>query len=227
MKSKCIPLWLLRDVPSLLAVMATFWPLVIYVIFHGCRAVPGQHFPQAFFDRFGELLANAESKLNHALWRRAYRLCGWDPRGLACAEITAPTTWAEISPRHLGYLDAFETMDAIARAYAEQLRARHNIPRPVTPHAAPSSLADRRGRWRAAYSRRDGGGMPHRVPTHARGPPHPTQLHARGPPQPPQRHPNHTRESTRFRGRIAMSERHRAHPRLLWTIRANSPSSGP
>jgi hypothetical protein len=41
------------------------------------------------------------------------------------------------------------------------------------PLAAPtvSSTADRRGRWRAASSRRDGGGFSQRAPTHARGPP--------------------------------------------------------
>jgi hypothetical protein len=43
------------------------------------------------------------------------------------------------------------------------------------PLAAPtvSSTADRRGRWRAASSRRVGGGIPQRAPTHARGPPRP------------------------------------------------------
>ena len=42
MKRRGLPLWLLRDVPALLGVMISFWPLMIMVISTGRRAMLGR-----------------------------------------------------------------------------------------------------------------------------------------------------------------------------------------
>ena len=171
MKSRRFPLWLLRDMSCLIAVMASFWPLMIFAIVHGGRAMSGIRPTQQTCDRLAQLLAKAKSTLNHALWRQAYRLCGWDPRAVVYADIAAPTCWAETSPRYLSYFDAFQDMEALARAYADQLRARHNLPASCHPARRRFPPSPTGGGGGARVFARDGGGMPHRVPAHARGPP--------------------------------------------------------
>ncbi len=61
MKRRSLPLWLLRDVPALLGVMFSFWPLMILVIHSGFAAMRGKKVPKSVFDAIPILLAHAEA----------------------------------------------------------------------------------------------------------------------------------------------------------------------
>ena len=137
MKRRSLPLWLLRDLPALLGVMFSFWPLMILVIRSGFAAMRGKRVPKSVFDAIPILLAHAEARLDFALRRQAYRRANMN-------------------------------LEAIVRAYVEHLRQQYGISQreatsasaraPVrAPLATPtkSSLADRRGRWRATSSSRE------------------------------------------------------------------------
>ncbi len=177
-----MPLWLLRDVPALLGVMFSFWPLMILVIRSGFAAMRGKKVPKSVFDAIPILLAHAEARLDFAFWREAYRRLGWSHRLVMFSAFAPPNTWAETEQRFEAYRRANMNLEATVCAYVEHLRQRYGISEreaanaasaraPVrTPLATPtkSSLAVRRGRWIAASSRRDGGGC---VRTCARGPP--------------------------------------------------------
>ena len=182
MKRRSLPLWLLRDVPALLGVMFSFWPLMILMIRSGFAAMRGKKVPKSVFDAIPILLAHAEARLDFALWREAYRRLGWSHRLVTFSAFAPPNTWAETEPRFEAYRRANMNLETTVRAYVEHLRAQYSISQreaafaaseraPVrTPLATPtkSSLAVRRERWIAAPSRRDGGGC---VRTCARGPP--------------------------------------------------------
>ncbi len=181
MKRRSLPLWLLRDVPALLGVMFSFWPLMILVIRSGFAAMRGQKVPKSVFDAIPILLAHAEARLDFALWREAYRRLGWSHRLVTFSAFAPPADWLETEQRFEAYRRANMNLEAIVRAYVEHLRAQYGISQreaafasayaPVrAPLATPtkSSLAVRRGRWIATSSSRDGGGC---VRTCARGPP--------------------------------------------------------
>ncbi len=187
MKRRSLPLWLLRDVPALLGVMFSFWPLMILVIRSGFAAMRGKKVPKSVFDAIPILLAHAEARLDFALWREAYRRLGWSHRLVMFSAFAPPADWLETEQRFEAYRRANMNLETTVRAYVEHLRAQYGISQreaafaasaraPVrTPLATPtkSSLAVRRWGQRvaltiAAPSRRDGGGC---VRTCARGPP--------------------------------------------------------
>ena len=95
MKSRGLPLWLLRDVPALLGVMISFWPLMILVIRNGLAAMRGKPIPKSAFEKLPHLLAHAESWLDFAILREAFRRLGWNPQLVRFALHASPETWPE------------------------------------------------------------------------------------------------------------------------------------
>ena len=203
MKRRSFPLWLLRDVPALLGLLASFWALIIFAMASGGRAMRGDRSTR---DQIALMLAHAELKLDYALWRQAYRRLGWNPRAVGLDIIAPATLWSDTLARIRAYATAFANMNRVVDAYVEDLRERYSISerdarnsscphrhatssRATSPalrameenhRSLSSSGASRRGRWIAAPSQRDGGG------SHScRGPPH---LHfPKFKPTPPQR----------------------------------------
>ena len=90
MKRRSLPIWLLRDVPAFLGVMISFWPLMILVIRNGFAAMRGKKISKSVFDQLPIFLAHAESRLDFALWREAYRRLGWNPRLIPIRAIRRP-----------------------------------------------------------------------------------------------------------------------------------------
>jgi hypothetical protein len=192
MKRRSFPLWLLRDVPVLLGVLASFWSLVICAMINDRKAMRADNTGKAIRDHIALLLAHAEAHLDFALWRQAYRCIGWRPREAKFRLIAATTRWADTQLRLQNYCRAFGNMQDVVDANVEHLRAQHRITKreAAAVRSSPlrratratssgftggglhpasrseSSRAVRRGRWIVASSRRDGGGC-----QHARGPP--------------------------------------------------------
>jgi hypothetical protein len=127
MKRRSLPIWLLRDVPAFLGVMISFWPLMILVIRNGFAAMRGKKISRSVFDQLPIFLAHAESRLDFALWREAYRRLGWNPRAISFELFSAPESWADTARRFENYRRACMTFEACARGYVEHLRAQHGL----------------------------------------------------------------------------------------------------
>ncbi len=181
MKRKGWPIWLLRDLPAFLGVMLSFWPLVILLISSERRVMRGKTLRSSVFETIALLLAHAEARLTFALTRQAYRRLGWNPRLVRFNLIPATYNLREVQERYANYVNAFGDMNSVVEAYIEDIRAQYRISEREAesastraPVRAPfatltmASLAERRGWWIAAPSRRDGGGC---VRVCARGPP--------------------------------------------------------
>ena len=127
MKSRCLPLWLLRDVSALLGVMISFWPLMILVIRNGLAAMRGKPIPKSAFEKLPHLLAHAESWLDFAILREAHRRLGWNHRHVQFALHDSPETWPETEARFHRYQRIRRDPEASARACVEDLRAQYRI----------------------------------------------------------------------------------------------------
>ena len=167
MKRKGWPLWLLRDVPAFLSVMISFWPLVILVITSVGRAMRGGKIRRPALEALPALVAHAEARLVFALWRQAYRRLGWNHRLVKFNLIPSTDNWDDTQERCQNYLNAFRDMNAVVDAYLADIREQYSISEREVASAsarAPvrtplvtrskSSLAVRRGRWRATSSDR-------------------------------------------------------------------------
>jgi hypothetical protein len=127
MKRRSFPSWLLRDVPALLAVLASFWPLAIFMMTSGSKAMRPGTGGKPLRDHIALLLAFAEARLDFALWRQAYRRLGWDPRAIVLHTIAPPVLWSDKCERMRGYAQACRNMNHIVVAYVEDLRRRYGI----------------------------------------------------------------------------------------------------
>ena len=127
MKRRGLPIWLLRDVPALLGVMISFWPLMILVITNGFRAMRGGKVRQSAYVDFAILLAHAEARLAFALWREAYRRIGWNPHSVQFNLVPASDAWDETTGRFHTYMRAMRDMNSFVDAYVEDLRERYSI----------------------------------------------------------------------------------------------------
>jgi hypothetical protein len=127
MKRRSLPIWLLRDVPAFLGVMISFWPLMILVIRNGFAAMRGKTISKSVFDQLPIFLAHAESRLDFALWREAYRRIGWNPRAISFELFSAPESWADTARRFENYRRASMSLEVCARGYVEHLREQHSL----------------------------------------------------------------------------------------------------
>ncbi len=140
MKRRSLPIWLLRDVPAFLGVMISFWPLMILVIRNGFAAMRGRKISKSVFDQLPIFLAHAESRLDFALWREAYRRLGWNPRAISFELFAAPESWADTARRFENYRRACMSLEACARGYVEHLRAQHGLSQRDTMNAGACPL---------------------------------------------------------------------------------------
>lgn len=107
-------LWFLRDVPALLSVMLSFWPLVIVVIANGAKAMRGRKISPAVYQHLMAMLPVAEAQLLFALQRQACRGFGWNVRAIRAtrsppcrtgttssraSRLTALPSWTSTQPR--------------------------------------------------------------------------------------------------------------------------------
>ena len=189
MKRRSFPLWLLRDVPALMGLLASFWTLIIFAMTSARKAATASQASRSIRDRFALLLALAEARLDYALWRQAYRRIGWHPRGVALEVFPPSTDWAYTQKRLRDFAHAFRNMNAIVDSYVDHIRERFGISQrelmtarsfplhqaasqhATSPgfagggkvHRSLASLAIRRGRWRA-LARVGGGSLSCRGP---------------------------------------------------------------
>jgi len=126
-KRRSFPLWLLRDVPALMGLLASFWTLVIFAMTSARKAATAADANQSIRDRFALLLALAEARLDYALWRQAYRRIGWRPRGLTLGIFPPSTDWSYTQKRLRDFAHAFRNMKEIVDAYVDHIRKRFGI----------------------------------------------------------------------------------------------------
>jgi len=127
MKRGSIPLWLLRDLPALIGIAWSFWPLMIMVIANGRRAASGKAIAPRIFECLMQMLPIAEAKLRFALHRQAYRALGWNPRAIALDALDPITGWPDFGPRFEAYRTSMMDLRATIAHYTDQHRKLHRI----------------------------------------------------------------------------------------------------
>ena len=149
MKDRTFPLWLLRDVPALLGVLLSFWPLVILVIVNGEKAMRGKKINPAVYQHLMAMLPVAEARLHFALHRQAFRAFGWSLRHVPRPPVARVASWEDFGPRFEAYRRAIMDLNAAARTFTQSLRHAYRIRTRIdatTVHAAHAPAALRRDR---------------------------------------------------------------------------------
>jgi hypothetical protein len=180
MDRRSYPLWLLRDWPAFIGFLLSFWSLMFASFIAERRRMRAGRLSPREFATLAQSFALAESKLDHAIWRQAWRACGYSHNEATFTLFAAPTDGRDLCRRYLAYRQAIQHMEHLVIAYADDLRQRFNLsradigdpnawvdplrraPRATSPSFAGggrppatrtvSCTADRRGRWRAASS---------------------------------------------------------------------------
>jgi hypothetical protein len=150
MKRRSFPLWLLRDLPALIGVALSFWPLMIMVISTGRRAMSGKKISPRAFDVIMQMLPIAEARLHYALCRQAWRALGWNVRDVQLEILPPITTWSDVAARFETYRADMMDIGAAAVRFTTSLRQLYRIRTRVganTVHAAHGST----GALRAAH----------------------------------------------------------------------------
>ena len=129
MNQRGYPLWLLRDWTAFIAVLITFWTLIFAGFRAGRRAARGRKVSDLELQTLFQLYANAESRLDHAIWRQAWRACGYSAKHAAFVQMPAPTNTQELEARFHGYQRALRDMELLVVAYADDLRRRFKLSR--------------------------------------------------------------------------------------------------
>ena len=120
-------MWLLRDLPALIGIVLSFWPLMIMVIANGRRAMLGNKISPRAFDCVMQLLPMAEARLRFALHRQAYRALGWDPRAIRLDDILPITNWSDVAERFEAYRLSMMDLHAAAAFFTNEHRRLHRI----------------------------------------------------------------------------------------------------
>ena len=158
MTKRSYPLWLLRDWPAFIAFLVSFWSFILAGFIAGRKAMRGKRVSEAELQTLFQLYAKAESRLDHAIWRQAWRACGYSAKCAEYVEFPAPTDTRELNDRFLKYNRALHEMEGLVVAYADDLRKRFNIPR----HAVgdPNAVCPLRHAANATSPGFAGGGRP-------------------------------------------------------------------
>ncbi len=134
MKRQSFPLWLLRDVPSLMGLLASFWAQIIFAMSSGNKGMRADSIGKQVHDHFALMLAHAEAKLDQTLFRQAYRRLGWPPNLAGLHIIASAKIWSNTQERLTHYAEAFRNMNRVVDAYVEDLCAlQHPQNRPRRP----------------------------------------------------------------------------------------------
>ncbi len=138
MTQRGYPLWLLRVWKAFFAFLITFWTFIFAGFRAGRKAARGQRLSETELQTLFQLYANAESRLDHALWRQAWRACGYSAKHAEFVQMPAPANAEELETRFLAYNRALREMEQLVVAYADELRRRFSIPRRAVgnPNAA-------------------------------------------------------------------------------------------
>jgi len=127
MKLRSFPLWLLRDALALLGAMLSFWTLIIFAMSSARKAASLAEASPSIRHHFALRLVLAETHLDYALWRQAYRNIGRHPRG-ASPEVFPPSTDWSYTEKHLrDSAHASRNTNEIADAYVDHIRKRFGI----------------------------------------------------------------------------------------------------
>ena len=138
MTQRGYPLWLLRDWTAFFAFLIAFWTFIFAGFRAGRKAARGQRLSDLELQTLFQLYANAESRLDHAIWRQTWRACGYSAKHATFVQMPAPANAQELETRFLAYNRALCEMEQLVVAYADELRRRFSIPRRAVgdPNAA-------------------------------------------------------------------------------------------
>jgi hypothetical protein len=141
MKRRSFPVWLLRDLPALIGIALSFWPLMIMVISTGRRAMSGKRISPRAFDLIMHMLPIAEARLHYALCRQAWRALGWNVRDVQLEILPPITQWSDVAARFEVYRADMMDLGAAATRFTEALRQHYRIRTSVDANAVRVSHA--------------------------------------------------------------------------------------
>ena len=134
-------MWLLRDLPALIGVALSFWPLMIMVISTGRRAMSGKRISPRAFDFIMHMLPIAEARLHYALCRQAWRALGWNVRDVRLEILPPITRWSDVAARFEVYRADMMDLGAAATRFTTSLRQLYRIRTSVDANAVRVSHA--------------------------------------------------------------------------------------
>ena len=127
MKPGRTPLWLLRDLPALIGIVLSFWPLMIMVIANGRRAMLGKKISPRADECVMQMLPIAEARLHYALCRQAWRALGWNVRDVQLEILPPIKNWSDLGARFEAYTADMMDLHAAAARFTEGLRRIYRI----------------------------------------------------------------------------------------------------
>jgi hypothetical protein len=127
MNRRSFPLWLLRDLPALIGIALSFWPLMILLISSGRRAARGKEINPGVYEALMSMLPMAEARLRYALYRQAFRAFGWNPRLILLEHLPPITSWSDFGPRFEAYRLAIMDLRQAAIVFTDILRDQYRL----------------------------------------------------------------------------------------------------
>jgi hypothetical protein len=150
MKRRSFPVWLLRDLPALIGVALSFWPLMIMVISTGRRAMSGRRISPRIYECIMHMLPIAEARLHYALCRQAWRALGWNVRDVQLEILPPITRWSDVAARFEVYRTDMMDLGAATSRFTEALRQHYRIRTSVDANAVRATHASTDAARRAA-----------------------------------------------------------------------------
>jgi hypothetical protein len=141
MKRRSFPVWLLRDLPALIGIALSFWPLMIMVISSGRRAMSGKRISPRALDLIMQMLPIAEARLHYALCRQAWRALGWNVRDVQLEILPPITRWSDVAARFEVYRADMMDLGTAATRFTEGLRQLYRIRSRVDANAVHAAHA--------------------------------------------------------------------------------------
>ena len=134
-------MWLLRDLPALIGIVLSFWPLMIMVIANGRRAMSGRKISPRADECVMHMLPIAEAQLHYALCRQAWRALGWNVRDVQLEILPPIKNWSDLGARFEAYTADMMDLHAAAARFTEGLRRIYRIRASVDANAVRAAHA--------------------------------------------------------------------------------------
>jgi hypothetical protein len=150
MNRRSFPLWLLRDLPALIGIALSFWPLMILVISNGRKAARGKRIDPGIYDALMTMLPMAEARLRYALYRQAFCAFGWTQRLILLEELPPITSWSDFGPRFEAYRLAIMDLRQAAIVFTDILRDQYRLRTSVDANTTRAAHASTDAARRAA-----------------------------------------------------------------------------